>query len=754
MHNPKLAVLMVIAVITALTFATQPPALPVSTPGTQPSIIGCLDYPNVCLGIDINIERWNRNLAQALVASGSAPWGDVYNLTMLLRAAGLNPANYTDFINNNRRRVPGISIGFNQWGEFVAVLRNGVGGGIAVARFNSPTEFSQTESWVTNIIPANDWINGWAFAANITYQGTSDTYCIRVVVFATYSNRTDAGAGKGAAVNVTRGRCNASLPWPGDERHWVILPPGCMFFRPAPNLAIVLNTPRLLVARAGLSFDLSPAIDEIAKRRNWADLTGTKLIYNISYTLVFPKAFPYALIYYNWTMSITVSKFALGAWINSTAFTVRYEIDFYNGAGSPVGANMSYYPNRPMIRGRSFDYFVAASGDGRLLFFSAVYPNATEFHVQEGRRIAPLSTTGFDMFLYTGTRVPTPPTQPSTPFVIHQWKYTYRGTRGIEVRPAIPTTVSNGTLFVYGMVYNGSRAYIAMERILNATIFSARLSTYYGGDLGRYNNTRPTVWFAAGRDALPTDTLGIGYITWPLGNTTSRLFNVMQIWYFLAVDRSPMDNPAWAADTIPSLVFCARPDLRDYVDIYGRVRLKPYFNLTGRWYPVAGSIVATVGGPVVNLVTRYTHDFAWYSPFLFDAGIVVVPVWNRYDAFASTFRPRPSPIAMPSSYQGYAVISVAFDANGTTLFQVWGYTAEDTYWASYILSNPAFNDILGTSGYLVTNATVALVRLTYQFRGADPSNAMPFYNMPRNATIYFYHPVLGLVGQRTIIINN
>jgi len=746
MHNPKLAVLMVIAVITALAFATQPPALPASTPGTQPSIIGCLDYPNVCLGNDINIERWNKNLAQALVASGSAPWGDVYNLAMLLQAAGLNPADYRGFINNNRGRVPGISIGFNQWGEFVAVLRNGIGGGIAVARFNSPTEFGQTESWVTNIIPANDWINGWAFAADITYRGASDVYyCIRVVVFATYSNRTDAGAGKGAAVNVTRGKaCTAEdLEWPRSKEYWVIIPPDSANIKAAPSLTIVLNTPRLLVARAGLSFDLSSAIDEIAKRRNWADLMGTKLIYNISYTLVFPKAFPYALIYYNWTMSITISKFALGAQIDSTTFTVRYELDFYNGAGRPVGAYMRYYPERPMIHDKSFDYFVAESGDEErlLLFFSAVYPSTTEFHVQEGSRIAPLSTTGFDMFLDTGTRVDTGRDEPSTPFVIHQWKHT----RNIAVRPAIPGVVKDGALFVYGMVYNGPNAIEAVEKILDATIFSARLTKYYGGSY-KYPETMPTVWFTVGRDAIPTtDPLGVGYITLPFLVVISNLYDDLK-GYFLAVDKSPIDNPGWAADTIPSLVFCRDPTLRDYVDIYNRVRLKPYFNLTTRdvWYPVAGSIVATVGGPVVNLVTRYTQDFAWYSPFLFNNGTVVVPVWNRYDMFRSTWTQR------SRSYTGYAVISVAFDANGTTLFQVWGYTAEDTYWASFIFSQVAYNDIIM---HLLNDATVAVVEITYQYRGTDPSNARPFYNMPNKAIIYFYHPVLGQVDKMEINID-
>jgi len=390
---------------------------------------------------------------------------------------------------------------------------------------------------------------------------------------------------------------------------------------------------------------------------------------------------------------------------------------------------MMYNPNQPMILGKSFDYFVAASGDPqqKLLFFSAVYPSTTEFHVQDGVHLAPLSTNGFQMFLSTGTRVGQPSTQPATPFVIHQWMRTY-GPEG-QVTPAKPFTLGNGSLFVYGMVYNGSNAYIAMEKVLIATVFSAKLN--------REVNREGFEWAVAGRDALPTDVLGMGYVAEQLSAT------------YIATDKSPIDNPQWGADTVPSLMYGGNAFGINYLDQYGRVSLKPYFNsswffhLTNQPFPVAGSSIITVGGPIVNLVTQYTQDFAWYSPFLPSNGSIVVPLWNRYDVFASTFAPRSSPSATPGSYMGYAVISIALDANGTALFQVWGYTAEDTYWASNILRT-YFGDILS---HLGQDSTVAILTINYEWERTDVKDARPFYGMPQSATVYFFHPVLGFTGE-------
>ncbi len=33
---------------------------------------------------------------------------------------------------------------------------------------------------------------------------------------------------------------------------------------------------------------------------------------------------------------------------------------------------------------------------------------------------------------------------------------------------------------------------------------------------------------------------------------------------------------------------------------------------------VGAGATFTVGGPIVNMLTRYTQDFAWYAPFIHD----------------------------------------------------------------------------------------------------------------------------------------
>jgi len=766
MHNPKLAILIAIATLTAIVLA--------QFMDYQPDQIGTC-YPEACVGTDVNIAQYPTlsTRAQALVASGSAPFRDIYNFSMLLRAslvASGRPAGLSDYLPaliRNAWRVPGINIGFNQWGEFVAVIPDPsnptikIGGGIAVANYSRPDQFWRSESWATTIIPPRDWINGWAFAANITFRGTSNAYCIRFVAFATYSNTIHPGGGKGAAVNITRGTaCRVDTPWPESVGYWKVIYPNEPSISLAP-LHIIIDTPRLLIARGSVLIDATPAITQVWTSRGWTELSGFALMLNVTYTLVFPKAFPYAVIYYNWTLTSSVSKFADRAWLNETAFTVRYEIDFYNDHGSLLTADMRYYEYLGMIRSRGWDYFVATPhGDESLLFFSAVFPNATEFDVHNPGRLPPSINDPIYLKIFLPTGHENPAGVAQVPFVIHQWKKNYGTTR--EYYAGFPLRVSNGSLFVYGMITNGSKAYEAMMYVLNATIFSARFDGFAGG--WRPDGTlKNATWIAAGRDALPTDVIGAVYVARPFLGTIYNMWNPNTAnANFTAVDLSPLDYPTYGADTIPSLINGSTafgvPYFDYFVGAYGvRTFLKSYFRINNTAnpamfanYSVAGSYIATVGGPVPNFVTRYAQDFGWYSPFapaaswVVPAGSVFVPVWNVYRVFTSTFAERAPASAPPAApYRGYAVIGVAHDANGTTIFQVWGYTAEDTYWAAYLLSrNSTFVQ------FLTDNATMAILTLDYTFAGLNLADARPFVGMPQRFRVWFYHPALGLVGIR------
>jgi hypothetical protein len=93
----------------------------------------------------------------------------------------------------------------------VATLSNGVGGGLALARYNTTTsDLEVTETWATNrfdyINPA-DWLNGWTLSANLTIKDDTNrkNYWIFLHAFAVYSNGTHAGGGRGVALNLTIG---------------------------------------------------------------------------------------------------------------------------------------------------------------------------------------------------------------------------------------------------------------------------------------------------------------------------------------------------------------------------------------------------------------------------------------------------------------------------------------------------------------------------------------------------------------------
>jgi hypothetical protein len=109
---------------------------------------GC--YPNACVD-ELSSLHWpfGGTPPTALVASGSPAYGDYYNTTLFFQYLGLTP-------------VPGlfpgsasnaIRIGFTQFGEFVAMLRDRTGGGISMAFYNRPSMFERYEMWATNNMP-------------------------------------------------------------------------------------------------------------------------------------------------------------------------------------------------------------------------------------------------------------------------------------------------------------------------------------------------------------------------------------------------------------------------------------------------------------------------------------------------------------------------------------------------------------------------------------------------------------------------
>jgi hypothetical protein len=161
---------------------------------------------------------------------------------------------------------------------------------------------------------------------------------------------------------------------------------------------------------------------------------------------------------------------------------------------------------------------------------------------------------------------------------------------------------------------------------------------------------------------------------------------------------------------------------------------------------VGGGATFTMGGPIVNMLTRYTQDFAWYAPFIHDyrtapfpfnfsryyvahtpyIGSLFTTVWNTARLFtANNAWP---PIA--DRERGYAIISITVDPNGTVILQIWGANAQDTYYAAKLLMDRR-NDF--------NTAPVHIVVFTYRYNWPYPYNPPPYFV---TADVYMLSPIM------------
>jgi hypothetical protein len=95
-------------------------------------------------------------------------------------------------------------------------------------------------------------------------------------------------------------------------------------------------------------------------------------------------------------------------------------------------------------------------------------------------------------------------------------------------------------------------------------------------------------------------------------------------------------------------------------------------------WPVSGSNLISVGGPIANALTYYVNDFTdafWGHP-MFTPGdspwlgeVAAVSCWNK-NSYVN------------DEETGYAVIGTYHDINGSTILTIWGLYGRDTYYAS------------------------------------------------------------------------
>jgi hypothetical protein len=201
---------------------------------------------------------------------------------------------------------------------------------------------------------------------------------------------------------------------------------------------------------------------------------------------------------------------------------------------------------------------------------------------------------------------------------------------------------------------------------LNVTVSPEMGYSYNEHMMGRYE------WFTVGRDALSSDSLGVGFVTAGLEDKQVEIGNA-------GVDM--MYASEYGNVSIPYVLrgFGVLPGYPPaYKDSILRIALQD--DWCTKW-PVASSNMIAEGGPLANHLTEYFNDFtdaffglntveAPFTPYApWVSKIIALPCWSK-DTYAS------------SASTGYAVIAAGHDINETSCLTVWGINARDTFYAS------------------------------------------------------------------------
>jgi hypothetical protein len=704
---------------------------PLAASGALPTnYVGC--YPNACVG-PLHPTHWpfGGTPPTALVASGSPAYGDYYNTTLFFQYLDLTPPGPGFFPRNASNA---IRIGFTQFGEFVAMLSDGTAGGISMAFYNRPSMFERYEMWATNNILTSlpsSWINGWTLSGNLSAPDGSKFVMFHM--YAVYSNGSHAGGGRGLVLfyNAT----GAPTSWPHASL-WRRFP-----IQVTP-LEVVYDSPRLLIARGSSYFigDLGVITGDTA-------YSGYELKAYVNYTLVFPKAFPYAIIYYNYTIKIELKTLLAGlssVSLRDAAFTIRFVLTQLNARNTPATLRVSVF--EPTLGDRDSNLLHATpsrlpgSPHNNVTFFALVWPKVTEIDVYAVNYIAPRTANNYRILLRTGTRQEDAGNV--VPFVIFQQK----DNPNLVAGPSSPAIHRGGRMFVYGLTKNSTNWASTPDR----DEFIFRLIKFTLFDIATGLDTRETkVVPSRGHIA---DVLGSGF----LGGIPA--LDVAPLAYG-SVDPSTMGAfiglPNYGG--FPVVLAKMTTNSPWFVDAYSRPGLVPYplVNRTfyrfmeGDRFRVAGGYIRTVGGPAPNLLTRYAQDMAWWSTFVSDydgdffnpanayrvsalrRGRPILTAWNGMfqPVDTTTWPPAPNQI-------GYGIISISVDPNGTRLIQFWGANAQDTYWLLWAYN---FNK-LGTISF--TKPGTYLVQIYYGNatlpRGPGPPDYSP--PAPHAFKVYFTAP--------------
>jgi hypothetical protein len=226
-------------------------------------------------------------------------------------------------------------------------------------------------------------------------------------------------------------------------------------------------------------------------------------------------------------------------------------------------------------------------------------------------------------------------------------------------------------------------------KVLYSTYLESSPSPELCWDTGRWE------WIVVGRDSAAVDSAGAAMISagW-------QEWKWKEVWLSALDMKSTMEAPA-----IPYVFRIFNPDGTYWEDYYYdyaledyRAALKDDWCTPEEWvhtdtiypYAISSSNIIVVGGPLANLGAEYFNDFTDAFVFsLYGEGFYSYACWARTSQPSINKDPEATPdelwydSAVFTDDVGHAIVSTYLDLNGTVGFIVYGYTADDTYYASY-----------------------------------------------------------------------
>lgn len=680
--------------------------------------------------------------------------------------ASLNLQNYSTFDPGDDYFVANKSlrVGLTEYGEMATPAKAGIAYGYDYKEWN------KTESWASVEIPEKYWIQGWVFFMNYTRQ--SIKRCIEA--WAIYSDLTTAEAGRKV------------YSWYGEympNNPNAELTPGTLI---PSGIKVLYDSARLAIARTDVIIHDGKYDEDVAK---------------VVITIIFNKDTKYAIVLKD--VKILLDAKVLDR-IDDFCFTERYELDMVRVLNPSNQAYVHYFHNynttvyqHPVTGQDMYDVIQAFDKDERYIFFAGYWPNATEYSVYDP--LVPDLPHGYMRILPWGKAtadIPDPPIgpgEPSTPWVIVQWRYN----NSVGQWPKMLQWLAKGAnrqmrfVEVVGMTDFNKDPHSAMDIDANYTSNQLDAEVCYlldqvfkPEDLTTINDD-PFMWIGLGQSAATTDSAGAGLLpdlpqrylcepfmlfdrndtafpwTSPVIGMKGTIPYGLTEWggnYYEQFSNSGKgtgtDTTVYKRTTLKGFAFGVYDDVvesppqpiaggwseyeknLDYYWYPSKDPLTERWQFTGATWTMVGydyvnwhpNGIISLGGMKANGLTRYFNDFAFAisregtSAYALINGGTVTGSAPTSDFALPTFDYYPiSTWAVGKATfgykEGYAVIALARDINGTRGLAIYGWDGRDTFWAAAWASQ-----YLGEYNYWILEGTVALIlKISYTTANREPS---------------------------------